>query len=316
MKLEEIYQLAVKTGQEVDPREEEKIKRVLEENKEEFEGLDEDEQEYFDQDKLDNPYSDTRILAGTGEEEVTRVLMGIDIDVSEILMADRLKEKDQGIDAVVAHHPEGKALAALHEVMHMQEDILHGLGVPINVAEGILAERIKEVERKLMPANHNKTLDAAQLLEIPLMCVHTPSDNLVVDFLQNKVEEAELDTVEDVVELLMDIPEYQESTKRQVGPKVLAGSEKNRAGKVVVEMTGGTGGSKEEFEKLAQEGVGTIVCMHIGEERRKQAKENHINVVVAGHMASDSIGLNLFADKLVKRGVEVVPCSGFIRVNR
>ena len=38
-------------------------------------------------------------------------------------------------------------MAALHEVMHIQEDELHQLGVPINVAEGLMAGRIAEVER-------------------------------------------------------------------------------------------------------------------------------------------------------------------------
>jgi len=33
-------------------------------------------------------------------------------------------------------------------------------------------------------------------------------------------------------------------------------------------------------------------------------------------MAADSIGANLFLDKLEKRGIEVIPCSGLIRVRR
>lgn len=316
MKLKEIYELAIETGRGVDLREQEEIERILEENKEKFSELSDKKKEYFDRDKLDNPYSDTRILTGEEATEVKQVLMGIDIDVSEILVADRLTEKGEPVDAVISHHPEGRALAALHEVMHMQEDILHQLGIPINVAEGMLADRIKEVERGIMPLNHNKARDAARIFDLPLLSVHTPADNLVVNFLQEKVEAADLETVEDVVDLLLEIPEYQEAAKEQAGPKVLVGDESRRAGKVVVEMTGGTGGAEEEFAKLAQEGVGTLICMHIREERRKKAEENHINVVVAGHIASDSIGMNLFADKLVKRGVDIIPCSGLIRVNR
>ncbi|AGB41968.1 hypothetical protein Halha_2074 [Halobacteroides halobius DSM 5150] len=316
MKLKDIYQLAIEAGMEVDPRSQDDIERVLEENKSKFEDLTEEKEEYFDKASLENPYSDTRILYGAEDKDITRVLMGIDIDSSEVLIADRLTEKGQEIDAIVSHHPEGKALAALNEVMHMQEDILHDLGIPVNVAEGILAERISKVERGIMPINHNKARDAAKLFDIPLLSVHTPADNLVVNFLQEKVDQADINKVEDVIELLMEIPEYQEATKTKAGPKVVAGSENNRAGKVVVEMTGGTGGSKDEYEKLAQAGVGTLVCMHIGEEHLKKAKEHHINVVIAGHMASDSIGMNLFADKLVEQGIEIIPCSGLIRVNR
>ncbi len=316
MLLKEIYQLAVETGKEVDPRDSKEIKRMLAKKKEEFDKLDDKEKELFDQASLSNPYADTRILSGQQDKEVNRVLMGIDIDTGEILVADRLTEKGTKIDAVIAHHPSGKALAGLYDVMHMQEDILNDLGVPVNIAEGIMAERINEVKRGLMPANHNKTRDAAEIFDIPLMCVHTPADNLVVNFLQNKINKEDLTTVGDVIDLLKKIPEYREATKLKAGPNIVIGSKENRAGKVVVEMTGGTGGSKQAYEKLAQAGVGTLVCMHIGEEHRKKAEENHINVIIAGHMASDSIGMNLLADKLVKKGIEVVSCSGLIRVKR
>ena len=67
---------------------------------------------------------------------------------------------------------------------------------------------------------------------------------------------------------------------------------------------------------MAQAGIGTIIGMHMGEEHRKEAEKYHINVVIAGHMASDSLGMNLFLDELEKKGIEVVPVSGLIRVKR
>ena len=70
------------------------------------------------------------------------------------------------------------------------------------------------------------------------------------------------------------------------------------------------------YEKISQAGIGTIMGMHMGEEHRKEAEKNHINVVIAGHMASDSLGMNLFLDELEKKGITVVPCSGLIRVKR
>ncbi|MBU3942925.1 hypothetical protein KKA24_02990, partial [Patescibacteria group bacterium] len=67
----------------------------------------------------------------------------------------------------------------------------------------------------------------------------------------------------------------------------------------------------------------TVIGMHISEQGKKQAEEANINVVIAGHMSSDSLGINLFIDELEKRaclpdrqGVEIIPCSGFIRVSR
>jgi len=69
-------------------------------------------------------------------------------------------------------------------------------------------------------------------------------------------------------------------------------------------------------EKMAQAGIGTVIGMHMGEEHRKEAEKYHINVVIAGHMASDSLGINLFLDDLEKKGIEVVPMSGLIRIKR
>jgi putative NIF3 family GTP cyclohydrolase 1 type 2 len=56
--------------------------------------------------------------------------------------------------------------------------------------------------------------------------------------------------------------------------------------------------------------------MHIGEKHRKEAEKNHINVIIAGHMASDSLGLNLMLDEFVKQGIQVQTCSGLTRFAR
>jgi hypothetical protein len=209
-------------------------------------------------------------------------------------------------------------MANFYEVMEMQADILNKLGVPINVAEGILEDRIKEVERRVLPVNHTRAVDAARLLDIPFVCVHTPADNGVTQFLQKQIERRKPAFLSDVVDFLLEIPEYRERALTNAGPRILAGNPKNRTGKVFVDMTGGTGGSKEAFEKLVQAGVGTIIGMHIGEDHLKEAKKSHVNVVIAGHMASDTLGLNLFLDGVVKKfgPLDVLACSGFTRVAR
>jgi putative NIF3 family GTP cyclohydrolase 1 type 2 len=316
MNISEIYQLAIKLGKENDPRGLAEVEQGLTKAGKEFAELKEEKRGEFDQSKLTNPYSDTRILHGAGDKEIKRVLVGVDIEVGEVLLADRLREKGQGIDLIIAHHPEGKALAALHDVMHMQEGILHKFGVPINVAEGIMASRISEVKRGLMPLNHNKAVDAARILDLPLMCVHTPADNLVTAYVQKFLDEKQPETLDDILKVLKEIPEYAEAVKTNAGPAIFAGSGKRKAGKIFVDMTGGTGGSEDAYAKLSQAGVGTLVGMHIGEKHRKEAEKNHVNVVIAGHIASDSLGMNLFLDHLASRGIEIVACSGITRIQR
>lgn len=316
MKIKDIYELFIKKGIENDPRGKKEVEKALKRNQQQYDDLKDDEKAEFDQDKLKNPYSDTRILFGDQEREVKTILAGIDVEVGEILIADRLREKGQQIDMVLAHHPEGKALVKLHEVMDMQSDIMNIFGVPINVGEGIMGPRIGEVRRNLLPLNYNKAIDAARIFDIPLMCCHTPADNMVTTMLQEMINKKDPETVGDVVKILKDIPEYKEASMHGAGPTVVVGDKERRAGKVFVDMTGGTGGSDDAFAKLSQAGVGTIVGMHMGEKHRKEAEKNHINVIIAGHMSSDSIGMNLLLDELDKRGIEIITCSGLTRFTR
>jgi len=316
MNIREIYELFVDLGMKNDPRGWDKVQEILERTRKDYEKLSDKEKEKFDLEKLRNPYADTRILNGDSNKEVKRVLVGIDIDTSEILLAKELGRNGKEIDLVISHHPAGYAYANFYEVMHLQEDLLAKIGVPINYAEGVLYPRISEVERKVMPANHNKSVDAARLLEVPFMCCHTPADNCVATYLQKLFDVKTPYNLQEVIELLEDIPEYREASKRNNPPKILVGNPKNRAGKIFVDMTGGTEGPVEVISKLAEVGVGTIVGMHMSEEHRKEAEKHHINVVIAGHMASDSLGMNILLDNLELKGIEILNCSGFIRVSR
>jgi len=316
MKLRDIYELAVSAGIDVDPRGREAVAKLLSRERDLFDKLSEKEKTYYDEARLANPYADTRILAGDHDTEVASVLVGVDMETAEILLADRLREKGRRVDLVMSHHPEGPALAALGDVMGVQADIWHRFGVPINVGDQLIGKRAKEVERGLSPINHSRPVDAAKLLGIPYMCVHTPADNHVSTYLQDKFDAAQCERLEDVVELLKDIPEYAHAAKINSGPNIIVGEKKRRAGKVIVMMTGGTGGPEESIEKLAQAGVGTLIEMHLQEKLREKAEQFGLNVVIAGHIASDSLGLNLLLDNLEAKGVEIIPASGLIRVRR
>ncbi len=316
MKIREIYEYVIARGIEKDPRGANAVAAQLEREKKRYAEMKEDDKKDYDMDRLANPYSDTRVLFGDPETQVRRMLVGVDIEVGEVLLADRLIEKGKPVDLIMSHHPEGKALAGLHDVMHLQEDILARFGVPINVAEGIMASRIGEVKRGLMPINHNRTVDAAKILGIPIMSAHTVADNQVATFLQDIMDQEEPKNLQDIVKLLKSIPEYAEAARHNAGPNIVVGSKERRAGKVLVDMTGGTSGSQDAYAKLAQVGVGTLLVMHISEKHRKEAEKNHINVIIAGHMASDSVGMNLLLDGIVQQGVELIPCAGIIRHKR
>lgn len=317
MKLQKLYETVVATGMNADPRGKKTVLKTLKQAKTQYEALKRDERDFFDQETLTNPYADTRILHGTGDEEIGTALVGIDMEVGELLLADRLSAKGKKIDLVIAHHPEGKAFANFYEVMHMQADILNKFGVPINVAEGMLEARIKEVERRLMPANHSRASDVAKLLDMPFMCMHTPTDNMVASYLQSTFDRKKPDTLDDIIKILLDIPEYREAAMNNAGPRILLGSKERTAGKVFVDMTGGTEGAKDIFKSIVNAGVSTIIAMHLSDEHRKEAEKHHLNVVIAGHISSDNLGINLMLDEVQrKHKLKVLTCSGFRRFTR
>ncbi len=315
MKLKDLYNFFISYGIKNDPRGEQEVKNLLERQKKKFEKLSEKEKKYFDLEQLHNPYNDTRILVGKGDEEIKTILVGIDMEVAEILLAGILNQQGKKIDLVLAHHPEGIGYRNFYEVMGMQADILNKFGVPINVAEGILEPRIKEVQRRLMPINHSRAVDVASLLNICFACCHTAADNCVATFLQKMFDKKKPKYLQDVVDLLLELPEYDYATKLGSGPVILNGNKDKKAGKIFVDMTGGTEGSTEVFEKLAIAGVGTVVAMHLSEEHFKNAQKYHVNVVIAGHIASDNLGLNLMLDAVEEKfgKLNTICISGFKR---
>jgi putative NIF3 family GTP cyclohydrolase 1 type 2 len=201
--------------------------------------------------------------------------------------------------------------------MDLQCDVLNQYGVPINIAEGLMKERISEVARGLNAANHQRTVDSARLLGLNLINCHTPCDNLAAKFLKSKIENENLERIEDLMDLLKEIPEYKKAIEFGAGPTIFVGDPERRCGKIAItEITGGTEGSSKIYEKMATAGIGTVVGMHISEEHKKEAETSNLNVVIAGHMSSDSLGMNLFLDELEKQEIEIVPCSGLIRISR
>lgn len=316
MKLEKIYGLAVQMGMQKDPRGKEGVQRVLADAKKEYDGLKGDEKRFFDKERLTNPFADTRILYGSPDLEVKSLIAGVDVEAPELLLVDRLREKGRKIDLCLGHHPEGRALASLSDVMGLQADVWAAYGVPVNVGDALISERMSEIRRALLPQNHQRPVDTARLLDVPFMCVHTPADNLVTDHLTRLLKRSKPRLVGDAIDLLLKQPEYRAGAARGLGPTVLVGDKKARAGEPLVDMTGGTEGPAAALEKLAQAGVGTIVAMHMGDKLKAEAEKQHINVVIAGHIASDNVGLNLFMDQLEKQGVKCQAFSGFDRFSR
>jgi hypothetical protein len=319
VKLRKLFERAVEIGIEADPRGRKAIERLLKKEKERAKKLEGKEKEYFDEERLWNPYADTRIIVGTGNEEVQHFMVGIDIETPEVLLADRLRERGTKIDCLMIHHPEGRALADLEKVMPLQVDLLALIGVPVTHAEAQLKPRMDKVWRAIHSDNLFRTETAAELLGLPAFCCHTVTDNLVWGFVEKNICKRQYDDLGEVLNAITDIPEYTHYAKKGNPPILAHGNKTGRPGKIVAtEFTGGTNGPEEFLEEQSRAGIGTILSMHVTEKTLEKAKEHHVNMIQCSHMASDSLGINLLLDTLSKeeKRLTVVETSGFVRVKR
>lgn len=290
MNLRQLYETIVRCGVRVDPRTD---KRSIKE------------------------FADTALLYGDPARRVSSVLVGIDVDVAELLLADRLRSR-LSLDAVISHHPSGGAFASLDRMIPLQADVLSKVGAGRDISEGFLNERGREVRRRILPANHLRSVDAARLLDMPFLCCHTPADNHAWDYVRRKLARCRPKRLDDIVALLLKEPEYDYARRIGMGPVILLGSKRSACGKVLVEMTGGTSGHPGVYKHLYDRGVRTLVCMHMSDEHLRKVAEARLQVVIAGHIASDTLGMNLLFDALQRQGacLQIHSCSGYQRFAR
>jgi len=243
-------------------------------------------------------------------DNIKRVMVGVDVEAAEILIARHL-----GFDAVITHHPRGGRPALdLAEAMDNQIDRMVQAGVAINKAQKALVERKEQVERARHVENYGRAVSAARLLGMPYIAVHTPADILAERTVQEHLDR-DLDgrpkaTLADVIAALEGIPEYRLAPAK---PKIRVGAEQSFAGRVVVTMAGGTSGGEKVALAYFEAGVGTLVVMHMPDDVIEAVKRQEIgNVVIAGHMASDSVGVNRLIAVFEQNGLEITRASGVI----
>ena len=251
-------------------------------------------------------------IPGSG---LRRALFGVDIDISDLLFA-----RSAGFDVVVAHHPLGGLPASprFTEVMWGMVEHLTAEGVAEPTARSVVAARVATVHRRRHVANYNRVADTARLIGLPLLNIHLPPDLVTRAHLETLIA-AKLGpdaSAADLLDLLGAIPEMQGSI---VKPEQWIGDGANSLGRVTVAMAGGTNGGYPVFRALYEVGVTTIVAMHIDEPdlvRLRAEAAPGWNLVISGHMPSDSIGINRLIWGLEDIGLECTRCSGVIDVPR
>ena len=240
---------------------------------------------------------------------ISHVLMGIDAGAAELFMARQL-----GYHAVIAHHPAGYA-GPFWDVYHLHVGQMVAAGVPEDVAEQAVAARIAGFQAAAQRENYDHAASVARLLEMPFLNIHSPLDEVGRRIMQRTVDEQLArkpdSTVADVRDALLRLPEYAAARTRMQNP---LGRWDAPAGKVVVSHGAYTNGGYPVARAYLTHGVQTVCCIHFPlEDAQRLASEGvEGNILVMGHIAGDSVGINPYVARLRDSGLEVTTFSGII----
>ena len=243
-------------------------------------------------------------------DSVKRLLATVDCDVGDLLMARELK-----YDAVLTHHPEGAASLHGWRLIRRQIEQMVECGVPVTRAEAAVQRRMQSVELNSHARNYGRVVQAAQLLKLPFLNVHLPCDvitrRLITEKMASFNRPESRATVADVVTALQEFPEQKLA---DTAPQIRLGAPDRLAGRVAVAMAGYTNGGVEVLRAYFEAGIGTVLMMHFPEAELREAREQKLvgNLIITGHMASDSIGINLYLDELERLGLKVTRTGGII----
>ncbi len=242
-------------------------------------------------------------------KDVRRALFGIDADTGDLLMAKQL-----GYDLLINHHPTGgSSMVHFPQILRKHGAILERAGVPREAAERAVQALLDEHETAAHRQNYDHLPSAARLLGMPLMAIHNPCDEIGRRTMDEALRaglpgEAE---VGDAIAVLNRLPEFRNSITKIV---VRMGREGQPLGRWVVVHGAGTNGGYAVAKAAFDNGIDTVFYIHVdaGQLQRlwgEYGRGGPRSLVVTGHIASDSIGINAVVRELRKRGV-AVDCFG------
>lgn len=233
-------------------------------------------------------------------KNIRKVMIAIDVGTAELMLARSL-----GCDAVIAHHPIGVSAVNFYKVCERHVDYMVEHGIPRATAVKAVSKLKERVATRAHADIYGDVVGAAKLLKMPLVNIHQPCDEFMRQVIWKAIESGEKEYVSDIVKSVERIPEFRRAATRV---EVRYGSEKNRAGHWALVVAAGTNGGYPIAKEYFEHGVSTVLYLHVDYGDLTKLREDKLegNLVVMGHLAGDSIGLNGLAAKLEDIGVETI----------
>ncbi len=236
--------------------------------------------------------------------KIRKILFAVDVDPAHILYA-----REAGFDCVLGHHPRGEAEITYYAVLQRQTLLLESLGVHREEAEGATRRLRQSFFYSSHRANWENCLQLAKALEMPLLNIHNPLDELGRRLLQAKMDEREKVgwQLKDILSALL---EFEEIACAPLPPVIAMGEEEDLAGRLAVFHGAGTNGGYAVADALFRFGWNTVLYIHIDyPELERLREEKKGNLIISGHIPSDMVGINPYLRELERRGIEVKKLS-------
>ena len=231
---------------------------------------------------------------------ISKVMIAIDVGTAELMLARSL-----GCDAVIAHHPIGIAAINFYKVFDRHVEYMVQHGVPDRIARRAVAKLKERVETRSHADIYSDVVGAAKAMGMPLVNIHQPCDEYMRQVILKNIRSGNTRYVSDIIKSINKIAEFKHSATKVL---VRVGSKNNRAGRWALVIAAGTNGGYHVARAYFDHGVSTVIYLHVdyGDLTKMREEKLKGNLVVLGHLAGDSIGLNGLADRLEQLGVETV----------
>ena len=240
--------------------------------------------------------------------DIQRVIFSIDPDPSLFFLA-----REMNYDLVISHHYTSACIDAW-KVFLKHVDQMVNAGIPREEAEKAVKDKLLALKITGHARNYDLVDSIARALKVPFMNIHNPLDEIGRRIMQETIDKhikgKDKVLVRDVIDALYTLREFKAAETRIL---LGVGREDNSVSKVIVSHGALTNGGYEVARTYFKYGINTVVYIHISpSDLIRLRRENMGNLIISGHIASDSVGINPFLDKLEKEGLEVLRIGGVV----
>ncbi|HEX2306519.1 MAG TPA: Nif3-like dinuclear metal center hexameric protein [Nitrososphaeraceae archaeon] len=231
-------------------------------------------------------------------KNIKKVMLMIDVTTADLMLA-----KDLGCDAVITHHPIGKASINFYKVIDRHIDFMMENGISEKTARLSVMDLSRRIE--IRNQIYSSVIDSAKILDMPLVNIHQPCDEYSRRMISQKIQERDPNLVSDMITALAEIPEFK---KAETKIQVVYGQPHTYVGKWIAVIAAGTNGGYLVARNYFETGISTVLYFHIDYNDLVKLRESNVrgNLVILGHLAGDSIGMNALGNKLENEGMQVV----------